>query len=258
MSMIAAGAAETLKIPNLRKLFIPDPGHIICDVDLDRADAVVVAWDANATKLKEIFKEHYKLVMAGKPGIDVHQLNADAIGCSRKQAKAGVHATNYGVSARTLAHVLGVSVGEAQDFIDAWFHEHPEIPRWHHRVGTQLATNRTVRNAFGFKAQFFGRPEESLNEALGWIPQSTVAITINSAWRRLREEMSEEVEVLLQVHDSLVFQYAKELDPGIRPRIRDKFLVTIPYEDPCVIPVGLKTSTKSWGDVQDTPWEVAA
>jgi hypothetical protein len=66
-----------------------------------------------------------------------------------------------------------------------------------------------------------------------------------------------EVDVLLQVHDSLVFQFPQALDPGIRPVIRDNLLVQIPYEDPLIIPVGLKLSDDSWGACEEVEWEVA-
>ena len=38
---------KQLTLPNLRKMFIPDPGKFIFDCDLEQADAQVVAWEAD-------------------------------------------------------------------------------------------------------------------------------------------------------------------------------------------------------------------
>ena len=45
------------KLPNIRRLFIPDPGQIIGDADLDRADLQVVVWEADDTELKQMLHE---------------------------------------------------------------------------------------------------------------------------------------------------------------------------------------------------------
>jgi hypothetical protein len=56
------------------------------------------------------------------------------------------------------------------------------------------------------------------------------------------------VEVLLQVHDSLAGQFPTAETARYIDLIKERAIVRIPYEDPLVIPVGIKTSTKSWGE----------
>ena len=56
--------------PNLRKMFIPDPGYAIADHDLDQADARIVAWEADCPSLKEIFND---------PDRDLHNENCEII-----------------------------------------------------------------------------------------------------------------------------------------------------------------------------------
>lgn len=48
-----AQAMGRLVAPNLRTIFVPDPGHTYADIDLKRADLVVVAKEANDGKLLE-------------------------------------------------------------------------------------------------------------------------------------------------------------------------------------------------------------
>ena len=37
---------EKIKLPNVRKMFVPDLGYVVFDCDLAGADAQVVAWEA--------------------------------------------------------------------------------------------------------------------------------------------------------------------------------------------------------------------
>jgi hypothetical protein len=64
------------------------------------------------------------------------------------------------------------------------------------------------------------------------------------------------VTILLQVHDSLVFQVplhrAKVSDFNL---IRQAIDIPIPYKDELRIPWGLAISSKSWGDVEKKKWE---
>lgn len=239
-----------LTLPNVRKLFIPDPGYIIGDFDLAQADAQVVAWEADDELLKAIFRD---------PDADLHTENAKTIFgyCNdkkRKLAKAGVHATNYAAGPRTLARALGITTHEAELFQRKWFSAHPGIKDWHRRVQDSLTHTRTVTNKFGFRRMYFDRIDGILPEALAWIPQSTVALCIDKGLVAVEENIPE-VEPLLQVHDSFVLQWEKRYHPHILQRIRKHGEVVVPYNDPLIIPLGAAVSDRSWGDVVDVDWD---
>ncbi|MGW8178696.1 MAG: DNA polymerase, partial [bacterium] len=236
--------AETVPLPNVRKLFIPDPGYTICDCDLDRADLQVVVWEADDAELKSMLRE----------GVDIHTENAKVVGFSRSMAKRFIHGTNYGGSARTMARNCGITVHNSERAQSRWFGAHPGIERWHRRTEAMLQRARSVHNRFGYRRFYFDRIEALLPEALAWVPQSTVAIVTNKGIINLDSNLPE-VQVLLQVHDSIVFQVKTHFLPQILPAIREQLLITIPYEDPLIIPVGLKTSTLSWGDCKERSWE---
>lgn len=251
---------SNIVLPNVRKFFLPDPGHILFDVDLAGADAQIVAWEANDEALKQAFRDH----AAGK-GPKVHCVNAKAIFGDRagpdgktdpyySRAKAGVHLTNYGGKARTCAAALSISTTEAEHFQREWFRLHPAIADWHETTMRNLQTTRSVRNPFGFVRTYFDRIEGLLPEALAWIPQSTVAIIIDTAYNTITETIPE-IEILLQVHDSLVGQCKISDWPRLKPLLHNALKVVVPYADPLIIPTGLKTSTRSWGDVQDEKWD---
>lgn len=249
--------AKTITLPNIRKLFLPDANHIICDCDFGQADARVVAWDADAPKLKAIFND---------PTKDLHSENAFSIFGERaldeagnilhkfrQQAKMGVHAVNYLITVRSLAKALGISIREAEHFMNAWFAAHPEIEEWHDSIEEQLMSTRTIQNAWGFRKVFHDRIDKVLTEAVAWIPQSTVAITINKALLNISRNLPE-VEVLIQVHDSLVMQFHRSLYPAILPEIKKEMTIAIPYDDPLILPVDVQVSSLSWGHKTPVNW----
>jgi DNA polymerase-1 len=247
--------AQTLSLPNIRKLFIPDPGYLIADADLSGADAQVVAWEAGDEDLKAAFRAGLKVHLKNARDIfpdKVKGWSDEAIKATDRSqgiyhnCKQGVHATNYGGSARTLAITLGWTVAEAESFQRAWFGLHPAIAEWHRRVETSLAESRTVFNAFGYRRVYFDRVAGLLPEALAWIPQSTVALVTDKAAIQLEDELPW-CQPLLQVHDSLVFQYPFSHRNDTQ-QILDAMRVTVPYPDPLVIPWGIKSSAVSWGD----------
>lgn len=257
-----------LKLPNLRELFLPDEGKLIWDADLDRADLQVVVWEADDSLFK----------LALQRGVDIHLLNAFVLSgveppdleelieggskhdrylhwrskykLLREFAKVFCHGTNYGGSAKTMAGHCGVLVHEAEKAQKIWFGAHPGIKAWHRRTGHELMTRRAVSNKFGYTAIFFDRVETLLPEALAWVPQSTVAEVINRGWINLLANQKDN-EVLIQVHDSLVGQFDSKLDRQKKvEEIKRDLSILIPYDDPLVIPVGVKLSEKSWGTVK--------
>lgn len=243
--------AESINLPNVRKMFLPDEGYTIIDADLEKADAQIVAWESSDEDLKQVFRE----------GLNLHEENAKMVfgnsGFEKSsdptsnyhKAKQGVHAINYGVRSRTLSSTLGITVYEAELFIKRWFSAHPRILGWHERIKRELQQHRKVSNKFGFERYYFDRIQSVFTEALGWIPQSSVAIVTNMGLVNIDKNLPS-AQLLIQVHDSLVLQVPTNQTPAIYQTILDNMLIPIPYDDPLTIPVNLSVSTKSWGDVE--------
>lgn len=247
---LSTGKWRTEHIPhNIKRMFLPDPGYTLIEGDLSGADAYAVAWDSGDERLKE------KLKHCEATGTKLHTLNAkDLFGdpvtpANYYKAKQGVHAVDYGCKARTLATHLGGTIADADRFIRGWFTAHPRIEAWHHRVEGDLFRTRTVRNAYGFRRTYFDRVETILPEALAWIGQSTTAITINKALVQVEDRLPY-VEVLLQVHDSLLMQVKTKYVKEALPQLKLAFRVEVPYPDPLFIPTEFKLSDKSWGDCE--------
>lgn len=250
-----------MKLPNVRKMFVPDEGYVMFDADLDRADLQVVVWEADDADLKRRLRMGVDLHICGAletanlplpPEDELVETHPkypeykDKYKNERQTAKRFIHGTNYGGSARTMAINCKLPVATAELMQDRWFAAHPGIRTWHRRIERQLAATRTVRNAFGYRRIYFDRPEGILPEALAWIPQSTVACVINRGWMQVELELPE-VAVLIQVHDSLVGQFRAGQEARLLPEIRRCLEVKVPYPDPLTIPVSINTSTVSWG-----------
>jgi uracil-DNA glycosylase family 4 len=264
---------STFKLPNIRELFIPDNGMTMFDVDLDRADLQVVVWEADDADLKRQLRLGVDLhiingiLLAGKEPPAEEELiathpnykeHAARYKIERQLAKNFVHGTNYGGKPPTMAAVCGINVAACAKLQERWFAIHPGILRWHRRVEDMLRRTRTVTNRFGYRRYYQGRIESVFNEALAWQPQSTVGIVINKGWNNIRLNMKGRCEVLIQVHDSLVGQYPTATEAAVLPDLRKNLTIEIPYPDPLIIPVGLKTSSTSWGECKDKEWDYHA
>lgn len=254
--------AEAYQLPNIRSMLIPDPGYTWFDADLDRADLQVVCWESNDELLKTVLRLGADVHLAnafilnGKepPPLDelveTHSKYLDHRGPlkhTREFAKVFCHGTNYGGKAQTMAAHTGRLVREIERAQSIWFGAHPGILIWHQRVAAQIKKFRFIENRFGYRWYIFDRLDSVLPEAIAWVPQSTVSLVINKIWNRIYKELPE-VQVLLQVHDSLCGQFRSDLHASIVPRLQECGRITIPYEDPLIIPFSVKTSTTSWGD----------
>lgn len=246
---IPSGGEEAggLELPNIRTLFIPDPGYEYFDIDLSAADLRIVVWESDCQEMKamlragldpytEIAKEFYH-----DPGITKKDPR-------RQTFKSFAHGTNYLGTAKGLAERLGLSVKEAESTQKWYFGKFPEIRKWQDGIKNQVLTRRMVKNVFGYRLYIFERIEGTkMNEVVAWIPQSTVGCLINRIYMKIYQNLKE-VQVQLQVHDSLAGQYPIDRAEWCRGRILKEAQIELPYSDPMIIPVGIKTSQKSWGD----------
>jgi DNA polymerase I-like protein with 3'-5' exonuclease and polymerase domains/uracil-DNA glycosylase len=236
------------KVPNFRSAIVPPSGHTYFDCDLARADLQVVAWEADDADLKAKFRE----------GADIHEENAkDLYGVGftpvqREKSKKFVHLTDYYGKARTCAIAVGCTVHEADLAQRKWFAMHPGIAEWHKRIQAQLEATRTVMNKFGYRRIFLDRIEGILPEALAWIPQSTIAIVASKV--HMNMDALGVVTVTLQCYDSVAGYFPTVLEEEALAGMFAATQVVVPYDDPLIVPMGLKTSTESWGECEKRKW----
>lgn len=270
------------QLPNLRSMFGPDPGFTFFDLDLDRADLQVMAWDADEPLLKEVCRRKVDVhllnvyILDGKEPppleelVETHPKYPDHRGPrkhKREFAKVFCHATDYLGKARTVAAHTGRTVHEIESAQKIYLGNYRGIKKWQDKVIEQVRRHHFVQNAFGYRWYIFDRIDESvMPEAVAWIPQSTVSIVINRIWMNVFQDKPENewdlstdnlyhlllhpkaIQVLLQVHDSLAGQFPTHLKYQCAARLQELSNITVPYDDPLIIPTGLATSDLSWGD----------
>lgn len=238
-----------MKLPNMRSLIIPDPGMVLIDMDLERADLYVVAWDSGCSLMKERLRKE-----------DIHTCHAiDFLGKSGKKErdlmKKLIHAADYLVGLRTASLQTGLPESTIRAFLEYVEATYPEIrPKWHAHVREDMYRDKFVRNAFGYRRPFYDRLDKSLPTAVAWIAQSTVGLVINKILAKIIKEAPGLCAIcpLLQVHDSLTLQVPEfELNRAIGELRWVASQIIVPYPDPLNIPVSFKVSKASWGDVRD-------
>lgn len=245
--MQEARSLDSLSFPNVRKLFIPDPGFTFFDIDLSSADLRIVVWEADEPEMKQMLREGLD------PYTEVakefyHDPTINKKDSRRQLFKSFCHGTNYLGTAKGLAGRLGLSIKESEKTQAWYFSRFPKIKIWQNNLKESVTKRRMVQNVFGYRCYFFDRIEGTIfNQAAAWIPQSTVACIINRGYRNIYDNLKE-VQVLLQVHDSLSGQFPTHLGDWATRRIVEECSIELPYNDPLTIPVGIVTSTKSWGD----------
>src|SRR5690606_31639647 len=134
---------------------------------------------------------------------------------------------------------------EAEVFQRKWFALHPGIRDWHRAVEADLKATRSVGNRFGYRRIYYDRIDSILPEALAWGPQSTVALTTFYGAKQVDEALNrerEQIEWLMQVHDSLVFQIKTSEVQRLLPIVDKLLKVPIPYARPLTIPWKITTS----------------
>jgi len=225
--------------PPVRRQFIPDPGYLIVDADLKSAEFQIVVWESGDLLFKQMLRE----------GVNIHKENAKLLGLSYDKAKSFIHAVDYLATPRTCAIQFGMTVHEAERYRTTYFSEHPAIEEWQKRTIRQLNETATITNPFGYRITYYDRLDGLSAEAVDWIPQSTIAIIIDKGIININNNIPS-VQMLFQNHDSIVSQipigWEKELIPLIVLNMR----IPVPYNDPLTIPIEVKTSEKSWGEVE--------
>lgn len=237
-------------LPPVRKIFIPDPGFVIVDADLDGAEARYVAWEAGGA-FKQAFLDGIKIHVQ-----TMEQFFHDKFLLDPKhepqytKCKNMAYGTTFGGRARGIASDAAIPEPIVAAFQPWFFGKYPGIVEWHHRTEMALYRDRTIRNPFGYRIRYFDRPDGLLPKALAWQSQSSIGIVTQRGQRIIRREFPS-IQVLLQVHDSIIFQAPLgqlSLIPAVKARLSAAEELRIPFLDPLQIPWSFKASRKSWGD----------
>jgi DNA polymerase-1 len=218
--------AQNIK-PELRLIFIADKGYKICNIDLEQAESRFVALEApglaywEACHSGDLHTSTCRWTWPSLPwaGDASDRVLADKVfyrHFSRRDFSKRIgHGSNYFGSARGIAQILHIPTEPVQQFQDTYFKVFPEIPLWHLEVKRKLQLDGYLVTPFGRKRWFHGRRDDdaTLREAIASNPQSSIADYLNrglvATWYHLSKHG---VQILLQGHDAITFQYPEGHD----------------------------------------------
>jgi DNA polymerase I len=236
----------------IREAFVPEAGNVLLAADYSQIELRLAAHMAGVDTLKEAFAH----------GEDIHARTAremfgEVTRDTRARAKTINFAILYGISRWGLATRLEVAPEEAQAMIDTYFQRFPGIQRY------IMETLESVR-AKGYSETLFGRKtwfprinsknqaerQGSERAAINAPIQGTSADIIKRAMARMLPALAEagldDVRMLLQVHDELVFELpeerVEEASAVIRRVMADAALPAVEISVPLGVDIGTGAS----------------
>ena len=201
---------------DIRKSFIAEKGYSLVSADYNQIEMRILAEIADVKELKKAFKNNE----------DIHSITASQVFNKkikeidkdmRRKAKAINFGIIYGISQYGLAKQIGVSNAEAEDFLNAYFIKFPEIKNYMNETIKFCRKSGYVNNIFGRRTHLNGINDKNYNvrnfqerAAINAPIQGSASEIMRLAMIRLNNKFSEydkeNVKILLQIHDELIFE----------------------------------------------------
>ena len=208
----------------IRKMFVPKPGHVLVDADYSQIELRVLAHIAGDSAMQQAFVG----------GLDVHTATAaqvfgvafeDVTALQRRHAKAVNFGIVYGISEFSLAEDIGVSRYEAKAYIDNYLANYRGVRDYMKKVVVDARESGYTETMFGrrryipeLKSSNFNIRSGAERIALNTPIQGTAADLIKLAMIRVEKALNEsfpEAKLLLQVHDELIVECPAEIAPQV-------------------------------------------
>lgn len=223
--------------PNLQNIPIrTNDGRRIREAFVAPEGRRIVACDYSQIELRIMahLSEDPALLRAFNSGLDIHTATAaEVFGKTvetvepgeRRAAKAINFGLMYGMSAFGLASRLGISRGEAQDYIALYFSRYPGVREFMDRTRAQAREQGFVETVFGRRlylenitARNQGLRSGAERAAINAPMQGTAADIIKRAMVDIHHWLAghrERALMVLQVHDELVFEVDEAFVPEL-------------------------------------------
>ena len=232
----------------IRQAFIAPQGYKIVAADYSQIELRIMAHLSGDEGLLTAFAE----------GEDVHRATAaevfgvarDAVTTNqRRSAKAINFGLIYGMSAFGLAKQLDVSRGEAQKYIDLYFARYPGVKAFMEAMREQAREQGYVETVFGrrlyvpdIKASNMQRRQYAERTAINAPMQGTAADIIKRAMISCADWIgrdNQQVRMIMQVHDELVFEVAEAAVASSVEQIRACMVDAAVLQVPLEVSVGI-------------------
>ena len=238
----------------IRTGFVAKEGHSLISFDYSQIELRVLA---------ELSKDRH-LVQAYQDNQDLHNLTARKIFFKTEEDEISRHERSiakvinfsilYGKTPFGLSKELGITVQEASQYITTYFEEYPRVRKFldivtetaklHGFVETFYGTRRYIS---GINATNKNVQAQAVRMAVNTVVQGTAANIIKKVMIELHEEFKndENIKMLLQVHDELIFEVRDEFAKEYMEKIEKIMEKTVKFEK---VPLKANGSVaKNWG-----------
>ena len=236
----------------IRGAFVAEKGKVFISADYSQIELRIAAVLAGDDDLIEAFND----------GLDIHTRTAsqihgvamdDVTKNQRRDAKVVNFGVLYGMSPHGLSQATGMNRDEAKDFIDKYFKLRQPLVDYIAKIRKQAEEEGYVETLFGrrrptpdVKSSNFVVREAAYRQAINMPIQGTAADIMKLAMIELDKKISDEADMLLQVHDSVLVEVkewkAKKLAKEIKEIMEDV------YKLPVSLDVDVVTGD-NWGEL---------
>ena len=234
----------------VRKAFIPrDEEHVLLAADYSQIELRVIASLSQDKEMQEAFQkgEDIHASTAAKVfNVALEQVSRE----QRSQAKTVNFGIVYGVSAFGLSNQTNLNRKESKALIDAYYETYPQLKSYIRKqvdfarengyVETILGRRRYLRDINSQNSIVRSAAERN---AVNAPIQGSAADIIKIAMLRIHEKLKEfDSQMLLQVHDELVFDAKKSELDALTNMIKNEMEQAYKLQVPLVVDVGTGTN----------------
>jgi DNA polymerase-1 len=225
----------------IRKAFYyPDQEHVWLSFDYSQIELRILAELAECKPLIEAFQKQ----------VDIHTLTAQRLFAQggevtplmRRQAKAVNFGIIYGISSWGLSEQLGISPGEANGLIEAFYQAYPELRTYMQNVITSLQEQKYVSTLLGrrrylreisgsnFQAREFAK-RAAMNAPIQGTAADLMKLAMIQVDQALRNQKMK-TQLILTIHDELIFKTPKHEITKVMPLIQSIMEHALPLRVP--------------------------
>lgn len=249
----------------VRGAFIAAPGYQLVAIDYSQIELRIAAILSQDASMMEIFKRGEDVhagVAARVFGVKQDEVTPDM----RRKAKVINFGILYGMGVNALRQNLGDDTPrqEAQEFLNAYFQTFT-------RLAEYLEDTKTFARQHGYTETLIGRRRyfpgitstiqfiraQAERMAINAPIQGTAADCMRIAMLRVHEyieklEKPDDVRMLLQVHDELMFEIKKDLVSSVTPKIVELMEQVLTAEESKEVPlIATAKVGENWNDLTE-------
>ena len=232
----------------IRQAFVAPDGHVLLAADYSQIELRIMAHLSGDKGLLGAFEKEQDVHRATAAEVFEMALD-DVTDDQRRSAKAINFGLMYGMSAFGLAKQLGISRGEAQEYVDLYFDRYPGVKQYMDDIRAKASEAGYVETVFGrrlylpeINARNAQRRQYAERSAINAPMQGTAADIIKRAMITVHEWLNDErpgARMIMQVHDELVFEIETGQVDAVTKRVTDLMNAAAELKVPLKVDVGV-------------------